>query len=364
MEINQPSVSKPLTVTDGSHTVSNVVNITFSGATVSDGGGGIADVTIVSSGGTVTNVTSNDGSITVATPTTTPDLSVVKAPRLSTPRTINGVSFDGTANITITAAAGTLTGTTLNSTVVTSSLTSVGVITSGTMSSGAVIGGVTMTLGSDAAYDTYYRNSSGILTRLPNGTTNQILTATTSAAPSWIAPAATSLTIGTTTIVSGTSSRILYDNAGVLGEYTTTGNGTVVVMQSSPTITTPTILQVNSTTNNPIEFNAGTYTPIQAYTPSSGSTATLDFSKGNIHRITMPAGNVTIAFSNTTTGQCCLVDVIQDATGGRTVTWPTIKWAGGTTPTLTTTGNKIDTLGILVVNVASTYQGYVVGQNI
>jgi hypothetical protein len=43
-----------------------------------------------------------------------------------TSRTINGTAFDGTANITITAAAGTLTGTTLNATVVTSSLTSVG----------------------------------------------------------------------------------------------------------------------------------------------------------------------------------------------------------------------------------------------
>jgi len=50
---------------------------------------------------------------------------------LQTARTINGTSFDGTANITITAAAGTLTGTTLNATVVTSSLTAVGTIGTG-----------------------------------------------------------------------------------------------------------------------------------------------------------------------------------------------------------------------------------------
>jgi hypothetical protein len=43
--------------------------------------------------------------------------------------TINGTLFDGDQSITITAAAGTLTGTTLNSTVVTSSLTSVGILT-------------------------------------------------------------------------------------------------------------------------------------------------------------------------------------------------------------------------------------------
>jgi hypothetical protein len=45
-----------------------------------------------------------------------------------TSRTINGTAFDGTANITITAAAGTLTGTTLAANVVNSSLTSVGTL--------------------------------------------------------------------------------------------------------------------------------------------------------------------------------------------------------------------------------------------
>lgn len=67
------------------------------------------------------------------------------------------------------------------------SITTLGTITTGTLSTGAIIGGVTMTLGSDANYDIYYRNSSGILTRLANGTTGQVLTATTSSAPSWAA---------------------------------------------------------------------------------------------------------------------------------------------------------------------------------
>jgi len=54
----------------------------------------------------------------------------------------------------------------------------------------------------------------------------------------WAAPAA-GITIGTTAITSGTSTRILYDNAGVVGEYTLTGTGTVVVMATAPTITGP-----------------------------------------------------------------------------------------------------------------------------
>ncbi len=55
---------------------------------------------------------------------------------LATARNINGVSFNGSSAITVTAAAGTLTGTELKSTVVTSSLTSVGTLTS--LASGAI----------------------------------------------------------------------------------------------------------------------------------------------------------------------------------------------------------------------------------
>jgi hypothetical protein len=63
------------------------------------------------------------------------------ATALETARTINGVSFDGSANITVTAAAGTLTGTELKSTVVTSSLTSVGTLTSLTTSGNILMTG-------------------------------------------------------------------------------------------------------------------------------------------------------------------------------------------------------------------------------
>jgi hypothetical protein len=65
--------------------------------------------------GDQTNITGNAGTATA----------------LQTGRTINGTTFDGTANITISAAAGTLTGATLASGVTASSLTSVGTIASG-----------------------------------------------------------------------------------------------------------------------------------------------------------------------------------------------------------------------------------------
>ena len=62
------------------------------------------------------------------------------ATALATARAINGVTFDGTSAITITAEALTLTGTTLNSGVVTSSLTSVGILTVGTWNATVIAG--------------------------------------------------------------------------------------------------------------------------------------------------------------------------------------------------------------------------------
>ncbi len=58
---------------------------------------------------------------------------------------------------------------------------------------------------------------------------------------SWASVSAGGITIGTTTITSGTNTRILYNNAGVVGEYTLSGSGTVVAMQTSPQLITPDI---------------------------------------------------------------------------------------------------------------------------
>jgi hypothetical protein len=60
------------------------------------------------------------------------------ATRLATARTINGVGFDGTNNITVTADAGTLTGNVLNGSVTLSSLTQVGTLSSLSVSDSGV----------------------------------------------------------------------------------------------------------------------------------------------------------------------------------------------------------------------------------
>lgn len=102
-----------------------------SAATIADTSG---DITagkfngVAISGSSTPNITVN-GTATITGTNTGDQTSVTgnagTATALQTARTINGTSFDGTANITITADANTLTNTTLASNVVTSSLTSV-----------------------------------------------------------------------------------------------------------------------------------------------------------------------------------------------------------------------------------------------
>lgn len=54
-------------------------------------------------------------------------------------------------------------------------------------------------------------------------------------------------------------------------------------------------------------------------------------------------GNVTITFPTAAAGKSFTLALTQDSTGSRTVTWPgTVKWSGGSAPTLTTTANKVD----------------------
>lgn len=100
------------------------------------------------------------------------------------------------------------------------------------------------------------------------------------------------LTVGTTTIASGTATRVLYNNAGVLGEYTLTGTGTVNVMQTSPSLLTSLLMDsgfvMNWASSNVVlthssgiltlgtgEFRITTPGTNAASVPTLGSTSTL-----------------------------------------------------------------------------------------
>ena len=82
-------------------------------------------------------------------------------------------------------------------------------------------------------------------------------------------------------------------------------------------------------------------------TLTDGATVAVDFNKSQNHVVTL-AGNRTLTFSNPQAGSRYLLKITQDATGSRTITWPsTVKWAGGSAPTLTATAAKTDLIEFL-----------------
>ena len=87
---------------------------------------------------------------------------------------------------------------------------------------------------------------------------------------SWASPtaAAASVTIGTTTVISGTSGYILYNNAGSLGNLATTGTGSVV-LSASPTLT-GTLTAAGIYASGNITNSDGQY----IFTPYNGATNT------------------------------------------------------------------------------------------
>lgn len=139
---------------------------------------------------------------------------------------------------------------------------------------------------------------------------------------------------------------------------TTTNTQTV----TNKTFTSPVI-------NTPTASN-GTYTKpklVQPYTDivtaTDVATVTFDLSTGHIQQVTL-GGNRTLALSNEQVGQAFALRIVQDATGSRTVTWfSTIRWAGGTAPTLTTTASKADWFGFIVTGIG-TYDGFIIGMNV
>lgn len=97
------------------------------------------------------------------------------------------------------------------------------------------------------------------------------------------------------------------------------------------------------------DFSAGI--PSNAHTPPvvvtfSASAMVLNCDLSNVFTTTLTA-NVTVAptLSSPNDGQTVNWFLTQDATGSRTVTWPTgFKWSGGSATALSTAANSVDLL--------------------
>jgi hypothetical protein len=103
-------------------------------------------------------------------------------------------------------------------------------------------------------------------------------------------------------------------------------------------------MEVDSTGELDMNANAVGFT-LQSTT--GDGTTTIDWKLGNKFKFTFGAQNDTLTFTAPTNPCTLMLTIIQDGTGSRTMTWPaTVKWAGGTAPTLTTTANARDKVAL------------------
>jgi hypothetical protein len=249
------------------------------------------------------------------------------------------------------------------------------------------------------AGDTLYGGTSGAGTRLAIGTAGQVLTVNTGAtAPQWSTPttgtvtSVSALTLGTTgtdlssTVATGTTTPVITlnvptasaSNRGALSsaDWTTfNGKGSGTVTSASvvsangfagtiaTATTTPAITLTTSITGvlkgNGTAISAGTagtdfvapatatnFSAQQyfgASTLTDGATISWAVGAAQVATVTI-AGNRTFgAPTGLVSGAFYSLNVIQDATGSRTITWNAVfKWTGGTAPTLSTAASAKD----------------------
>lgn len=80
----------------------------------------------------------------------------------------------------------------------------------------------------------------------------------------------------------------------------------------------------------------------------TNQTIAIDWNNGATQRVTLSQTGHIITFSNPYDGQVYRLKIEQGAGGSKTIgTWPTIKWAGGVVPVLTTTAGKYDIVTLL-----------------
>lgn len=171
--------------------------------------------------------------------------------------------------------------------------------------------------------------------------------------------------------VSGANLTNLPTASAAAGTLTGTTLASNVVNSSLTSVGTLTGLTVGGTAN--FQDNTVQRPKLQDYgetrtapTISSG-TLTLNLENGNVFEVALNANITTFTISNppaSGTAGSLTLKLTADGTA-RTITWgASVKWPGGTAPTLTSTNNKVDVLVFVTMDAGTTYYGFVAGQNL
>jgi hypothetical protein len=307
------------------------------------------------------------------------------ATALLTARNINGVSFDGSADITVpsttanaitfnNSGTGAISTTSFDGslpisisynsigalpTVGATTITTLGTVSSGTWNAniiGSSYGGAGSVTG------LLKSNGSGVVTAAVVGsdfeaplsftapmtrTTNAISIQTATSGNSGLLSAADWLVFNTkqATIAAGAGISVTGGNTIQIGQSiatTSISTGTISAtsMSTGSLVTSSTITAAG-------DISAKRFKLTMPATTTAASTTTLDLSTGNVFTINLGLNVTTFNLTNPVVGTY-LIKFVQDATGTRDVTFPSSwKWAGGTAPNLTNTAGKLDIVTLI-----------------
>lgn len=319
--------------------------------------------------------------------------SIANAKLLNSAVTVNGTSISLGSSATVSAAAGTLTGTTLNSSVTASSLTSIGngaalqtpasiVLTNATGTASS------LNIGGNAATATSATSATTAGTLTSALSANQVLGSLTAVAPTGLTVPSCSTAASAIKYTNGTgwgcntavAASTVTTNANLTGAITSSGNatsiasqtgtGTKFVVDTSPTLVTPVLGAATATTINGVTIPSATdttallgttesFTKAQSITPVtvaiSTATFTPNFAASNNHNITLVHASCPCTLANPTnitTGQAGVMVINQSATGSDQITTYGTDYifTNAAAPVLSTAASAVDEFSYYVVD--------------
>lgn len=193
------------------------------------------------------------------------------------------------------------------------------------------------------------------------GTPNLTLYLTTANASSTYQPLGNYATTSCLTFANLTGKPTTLSGYGITDGYSTS-NPSGYITASANTFTGAQNLQDNELIRAKIRDYSET---VSSPTISAG-TLVLNLETSNIFTVSLNAAITTLTISNPpASGSGGSFTLIFTADGtARAVTWPaSIKWAGGTAPTITSTSGKADSFAFFTSDGGTNWQGYIGGQN-